>query len=362
MNSIGEGVISTDTEGRIVRMNPAAEQLTGRRFEEAAGGIIWEFFPLENVGTGDQQLSPVKELLNNSGGTLLNEEAALTARDGVRRILRISTSIIRDENGIVRGTVSVFYDMTERKELEQRLIRSQKMEAIGQLAGGVAHDFNNLLAGIMAYAGLLRETEPNAPEFGHYLESILEVTKRAGGITRQLLEYSRQSEWRSVPLSLHRVITDAFDIILHASGGKIRIGFDLRASPDTVEGDATRLEQVFLNIGMNAKDAMPDGGTITVLTRVLALPQINVDDVEDLETGRYIVTSVKDSGKGIAPEIITKIFDPFFTTKETGKGTGLGLASAYGIVKTHHGHITVTSAPGLGTEFRVYLPLEKKQH
>jgi len=292
-----------------------------------------------------------------------NEEAArtlepflwqgrMTIRDQVRWIRFESCSRCL-ENGDVLWT-GVAMDISEAKFLEQRLHQAEKMDAIGQLAGGIAHDFNNVLGGIAGYAELLqrRLTEPH---LRRYADDIVKTALRAADLTTQLLAFARKGKYVAVPVNLHDVIHDVVGLLSHSVDRRIEIRQHLDANPAWTRGDRTQLQSALLNLAVNARDAMPEGGELTFATSLATLDERS--QLPELKPGRYLLVCVTDTGTGMSAEVQQRLFEPFFTTKEQGKGTGLGLAAAYGAVHNHHGAISVYSEPGRGSTFKIYLPL-----
>ena len=252
------------------------------------------------------------------------------------------------------------FDITGKKQLEKQLIQAQKMEAIGQLAGGIAHDFNNILSGITGYTSILKmKMDENNP----FLSGISKIEKsawRAAELIRQLLGFARGGKYEVRQINLNHAVNNVLAIISETFDRAIAIHTDLSPDIRTVEGDAGQLEQVLLNICLNARDAMPIGGRLAIETRNIALDQAKTGTHLGIKDGEYVLLAISDTGAGITPEIQEKIFDPFFTTKEIGKGTGLGLAMAYGIIKNHEGYISVDSDPERGSCFKIFLPASKK--
>jgi two-component system, cell cycle sensor histidine kinase and response regulator CckA len=247
-------------------------------------------------------------------------------------------------------------DITPRQRLESQLRQAQKMEALGRFAGGVAHDFNNLLTAIQGYTSLmLLDLGPDDPR-REDLEEIRKASERATALTRQILAFSRRHVAQAEPVNLNEVIVDLERLLPRLIGEDVAIATALEPKLGTVEADPRQLEQVIMNLVSNSRDAMPNGGRLTIETENEIVHDDDPRVGPDLPPGPYVVLSVSDTGTGIDPEIQTKIFDPFFTTKEPGRGTGLGLATVYGIVKQAGGQIEVTSAPGAGSAFRIYLP------
>ncbi len=264
--------------------------------------------------------------------------------------IEATVSPVRDSKGCVTSYVWVERDVTQERHLAEQLRQSQKMEAIGTLAGGIAHDFNNLLSGILGYSGLLKLHAEGQNQVLQSAEIIERTALRAAELTQKLLGFARRGKHKNVAVNIHRAIDDCIELLSRTIDKRIEIVRRFEASHDKVMGDPTQMEQILLNLAINARDAIEDRGRITFSTRV--------EEVRDeLESGFYLVASVSDSGCGIPPEIRERVFEPFFTTKENGKGTGMGLAMVYGIVKNHGGTIRLDTETGRGTTFHCYLPL-----
>jgi len=242
------------------------------------------------------------------------------------------------------------------RQTENALRQSQKMEAVGQLTGGIAHDFNNMLAVIIGSLNLLdRRTGMSDPRTKHYIDGALDAAKRAANLTQRLLAFSRQQPLHPVPIDVNDLVNGMTEILKHSLGSDIRLDARLGADLWRANADPNQLENVILNLGVNARDAMPQGGLLTIATKNITIDVFYCDE-QDIPEGDYVMLCVCDSGTGMAPDIVTRAFDPFFTTKEVGKGTGLGLSQVYGFVKQSGGHIKIKSALGVGTEVRIYLP------
>ena len=254
------------------------------------------------------------------------------------------------------ASLNFLRDITVEKKLESQLVHAQKMEAVGTLAGGIAHDFNNLLQAVQGYAELLLlpkgEGEPGYRE----LQEISRAAKRGGELTRQLLTFSRKVESKLQPVDLNRIVEDVRLLLERTIPKMIKIELHLTGNLHHVNADASQVEQILMNLAVNARDAMPDGGTLRIETKNVVLDEDARRSQPELTPGKYVLLAVADTGQGMDKSTLENIFDPFFTTKEVGKGTGLGLAMVYGIVKNHHGHITCVSKPGEGTAFEIYLP------
>ncbi|MHC4874727.1 MAG: response regulator, partial [Planctomycetota bacterium] len=263
--------------------------------------------------------------------------------------------------GIARNITERRQLVTERRQLEEHLRQTEKMNAIGQLAGGIAHDFNNQLSGILGYADFLskRLTEPKLNRFA---ENIKRGAKRAADLTAQLLAFSRKGKFFSIPVDVHNIIDEIVSILNHSIDKRINVIQKMSAENSISKGDPTQIQNALLNLGLNARDAMPEGGELRFETCNTALDEDFCNSQPDKITpGEYICISVSDTGCGMSLEIQNRIFEPFFTTKEQGKGTGMGLASAYGTICTHNGTIKIQSEENKGSIFQVYLPASDKE-
>lgn len=297
----------------------------------------------------------IRRVVANAGAHQA-EFRSFARRDGqkIPRWIEVSVRAQPDPgHGSVIAVEGAVRDITERKLLEERLRQTEKLEAIGKLAGGIAHDFNNQLTGIMGYAELLKRQLADPRERG-YAEAILSIALRAADLAAQLLTFARKGNAIVEPVDLHDIAREVVSILAHSIDRRIRIDQRLDACPSWTMGDPTLLQTALLNLGLNARDAMPGGGTLVIATSVEELPRPGAPP--DLAAGRYVRLDVTDTGVGMSAETQQHLFEPFFTTKERGKGTGLGLAAVYGAVKSHHGAITVRSAPGQGTTFSLHLP------
>lgn len=269
---------------------------------------------------------------------------------------------IRAETILINGTkhrLTVIRDITELMTMQEQLFQSEKMRAVGQLAGGIAHDFNNQLAGIVGYADILREELANNQELAHYTDNILLATKRASDLTFQLLAFARKGKYLSVTLNLHSIIGEVIGILERTIDRKITIKQHLEAQTPNIRGDPTQIQNAIMNIALNARDAMATGGELLFRTLNTELDKSFCSACTfDITPGSYVNLSVIDSGTGMDEPTVKKMFEPFFTTKSPDKGTGMGLASVYGTIKTHNGAITVKSTPGKGTAITLFFPCE----
>lgn len=349
LRSIGDGVITTDIDGRITLVNKVAEKLTGWKQEKAIGKPIEEIFKIENEITGEPCENPVDKALKTGQVVELANHTKLISRDGTERIIADSGAPILDKDSNIVGVVLVFRDITRAKELEEELTRAQKLESVGQLAGGIAHDFNNILTAIIGNISIAREKSgPNSEQF----ELLLDAEKaslQAKNLTQQLLTFSRGGAPIRTVCSLRGLLMDTCNLALRGSSSTC--SFNISEQLRNVEVDEGQISQVIHNLVINADQAMKDGGSIEVYAENAVIKE---DSPLPLKAGEYVVISVIDEGKGIPREDLAKVFDPYFTTKENG--TGLGLAVCYSIIKNHDGLITVDSDIGERTTFKVYLP------
>lgn len=351
-NNAGVGIVLLDGEGRFVQVNRAFSRMLGYSEEE-----LRKLSPV-NV-THPEELQATEGLLRS----LLQEsvrfgrmEKRYLRKDGSVVWADVSMAALGDSEGLSQAAVGVIADITERKHLEEQLLHASKMEAIGQLAGGVAHDFNNLLTAMMGYSNLLLQ---EVPKDSPHREKILQITsasERAAWLTRQLLAFSRKQVLDVKVLDLNAVVADFESILRRLIGEDIELTTEFKAHPATVNADRGQIEQILLNLVVNARDAMPKGGSLAIETSEGNLDENLAESLSDVQPGPQVVLTVRDTGNGMDRETLGRIFEPFFTTKPKDTGTGLGLSMVYGIVKQHRGHVTAESEPGRGTVFRAYFP------
>ena len=278
-------------------------------------------------------------------------------KDGTLFWERVSISSVRDTSGAITHFIAVKEDITNQKSIEDQYRQSQKMEAVGQLAGGISHDFNNILTAIIGYAHMLKMKLKDDEKLSTFADHILSLSNRAANLTQSLLAFSRKQIMKPRPVNLNEVITLVEKMLARIIGEDIILRTVLTEKVPIVMADPGQIEQVMMNLTTNARDAMPEGGILTIETETVDMDQGFIKEHGYGQEGQYVVISLTDSGAGMDKEISKKIFEPFFTTKELGKGTGLGLSMAYGIIKQHDGYINVYSEEGKGTTFKIYLPL-----
>lgn len=346
-----------DTEGNVTMWNAAAERMTGWSEAEAVGRRL----PI----VPDDKVGEFRALLARAvwGEMLSGVEVRRLKKDGSPMEISIWTSPMRDQRGEVTGVMAVLADITERKEMEnalqkseEQLRQSQKLEAIGRLAGGIAHDFNNLLTAIRGYSDLLLHRIDASSPFRRDVEEIQKAGERAAALTRQLLAFSRKQVLQPKVLDLNAVVGNLDRMLRRLIGEDLDLVTVLKPGLWNVQVDPGQVEQVIMNIVVNARDAMPDGGKVTIETGNVALDDRYVRQHPVVKPGDYVLLAISDTGTGMDEETKNRLFEPFYTTKDKGKGTGLGLSTVYGIVKQSGGYIWVYSEIGKGASFKVYLP------
>jgi two-component system, cell cycle sensor histidine kinase and response regulator CckA len=350
MEQAAESICITDTKARILYVNPAFERTTGFSRQEVLGetpGIL-------KSGKQDAKFYQEMWAVLASGkvwrGHFINKR-----KDGALFEEEAAISPVRDQAGVVTNYVAIKLDVTREMALEQQVRQVQKLEAIGQLAGGVAHDFNNILAVILMQTEQALEESEGTPAVASLAE-IKKAAERASSLTRQLLLFSRRQVMQATVLDVNEVVTNLAKMLQRILGEDVQLRIELHGRPLWIRADAGMIDQVLMNLSVNARDAMPNGGRLTVTTGEEVFHREVPERSPRALAGSYCRLVISDDGCGIAPDALPKIFEPFFTTKEPGKGTGLGLATVYGIVEQHKGWIEVSTQVGRGTEFRIFLP------
>jgi PAS domain S-box-containing protein len=347
-------VMITDRSGVLEYVNPAFEALTGYSKDEVMGQTLGILKSEQQAGELYEEMWDTVLSGQTFHGVVMNRK-----KNGDTFILEKSITPLRNAAGEITHYISTGRDITDQRRLESQLQQAQKMDAIGRLAGGVAHDFNNLLMVISAYAELTLESLPEEHPSRVKVGEILNASRRAAELTRQLLAFGRKQMQSLLLLDLNTVLDQIGRMLPRLIGEDIQLQFVPGSNLDKVRADPVQIEQIVMNLGANARDAMPGGGKLLIETGNVHLDENYVQCHSVVPPGDYVLLAVTDSGVGIPEEHLAHIFEPFYTTKEEGKGTGLGLATVYGIVKQNSGFIWVYSEPGVGTTFKIYLPRVK---
>lgn len=350
--STADGILAVDTDGMITNYNRRFMEISGvpeALLSGGDGGPVREFVRIQ-VKDRESFVKRIAEIRAHPKG---ESKDLLEFRDG-RTVESMSRPQFVGE--AIVGRVWSFRDITEQRRLENQLLQSQKMESVGTLAGGIAHDFNNILTVIIGCGELMRMKLPPSSPVEQYLVQIMEVAERAALLTRSLLAFSRKQLNDPVKLNINRVVESVGSLLPRIIGEDVEIIVEAAVADLCVRADKGQIEQVLMNLAGNARDAMPDGGSLTISTGFERLDRPSAES-KGLSCGLYATITVADTGSGMEPSVRERIFEPFFTTKGVGKGTGLGLSMAYGIVRQHDGAMVVESTPGKGSIFRIYLPL-----
>ncbi len=364
--------IGLDPECRIITGNRAVNELIGiqvgsnvsQTAAEAGQAVYIRHLKPDGTECRADELPMQRAIATGQG--IFNEELEYSLSDG-RHLFAMGNAVpLFDENNRVRGVVAAFLDITERKQmekdrrkLESQLRQAQKMEAVGQLAGGVAHDFNNLLQVIIGYGDMILDRLPTGELLHKNMTEMMKSAHRAAALVRQLLLFSRHDTMRTKSVDLTGLISNLMNMIRRVIGEHISLEIRPGFAVKPVSADPGQIEQVLMNLCVNARDAMPDGGRIIIATENILIDDDYIRQHQWAKKGQYVVITVSDTGCGIPHDIQERIFEPFFTTKEVGKGTGLGLATVYGIVRSHQGMVHLYSEPGHGAAFKIYLPIEE---
>ncbi len=345
-------VLGLDSQGIVDYVNPFLLQLTGYTRDEAVGSNWFERF-LPKAQQADVSGVFLELLERNLHPHSRN---AIVTKAGEERMISWHNTVLRDAQGRPSGTLSIGEDITEHQRLEEQFRQSQKMEAVGRLAGGVAHDFNNLLTVILGYVDLVRDDLPEGDRARQDLAEIRKAATQASSLTTQLLAFSRHQVLQTTVLTVNDLVEDLRKMLRRLIGEDVELRLDLHPDAGNVRADPGQLQQVLMNLVVNARDAMPTGGTFRIETALVELPGPRAPPREPVVPGRYMLLTVSDTGTGMDAETRARVFEPFFTTKEKGRGTGLGLSTVYGIVQQSGGYVWVESELGRGTTFRICLP------
>ena len=357
LETLNEGVWAVDQRGATVFVNPRMVAMLGYEEGEMLGRSISSFMeepaPLEAHQPSERA----------RGGGVDQVDRIFVCKNGNRIATRMKTAPVVSEAGDPLGMIASVMDLTEQRaaetaveQLQQQLLQAQKMEAIGRLAGGVAHDFNNLLTTILGNCELIMDEPGTAAAISEYAGDIERAGRRAAELTQQLLAFSRKQMLQPRVIDLNGLVENLSKMLRRLIGEDVLLDLRLAPGPASVRADPGQIEQVIVNLAVNARDAMPEGGRLLLETRTMDIPTAIRVERFDIEAGVYVCLRVSDTGCGMGSAVKSRLFEPFFTTKEKGKGTGLGLSTVYGIVKQSGGYITVESEPGHGAAFSVFLP------
>jgi len=350
------GIYRASITGRFLQVNPAIQKMLGYSLEKE----LLESDLATDIFRHNGEYKRLTELLSRAE-EIKDMEMEWKKQDETPITVRCSGRRINDENGVAAYFEVFAEDVTEKRVLERQLRMAQKMEAIGRLSGGIAHDFNNHLSVIIGYSRVLqRQLGKNNAQCEHALE-IEKAGERAASLTKQLLAFSRQQVLTPAVLSLNTLASDMERMLPRLLGEDIEVSLDLDDELGSVKADQGQIEQVIMNLAVNARDAMPEGGKLKIQTANVTLDQTFTRNHPGSKAGDFVMLGVTDTGSGMDAATLTHIFEPFFTTKERGKGTGLGLATVYGIVKQSNGYISAESSPGKGSSFQMYLPRDEGQ-
>ncbi len=354
-NSI-EPVFTVDLEGNFTSINKAFEEMCGYSRDEMIGKNYSKFGNAESA----ERIYKAYNHLYRTGEPIKNLNYKMLTKEGEEITIESYVDVIRKGEKVV-GFQGAIRDITERKRIEEQLFRAQKMEALGTLAGGIAHDFNNILATILGYASFLKNKADRSDRFYEGLSTIESSALRASDLTSQLLAYSRKGKLEIKPININRIVEEVYNFIVKTFDKSIKIKIKTENDLCAVEGDESQLNQVIMNLAINARDAMPDGGLLEIMTFSEIVEKETDMGYFSLDPGEYVCLKCVDTGIGMEEEIIKRIFEPYFTTKGDKGGTGLGMSVVFGIIKGHDGYIDVNSEPGRGTDVKVFFPASKKK-
>jgi PAS domain S-box-containing protein len=354
LKSIGDHISMIDRDLNIIWANDITKEIFG---QDIVGKKCYEAYHRRNEPCNPCLLFKVF----HDGGIHEHDTQVIDKENRTIYFRSTANVALRDRDGSPTAVIEISRDITESKKLQQQLLQSQKMEAVGQLAGGIAHDFNNILTAIIGYGSLLQMEMSRDDPLSTYITHILTSAQRAANLTQALLAFSRKQIISPKPIDLNGIIRILEKLLSRLIGEDIELTIDLTHKDLTIMADSTQIEQVLMNLATNARDAMPEGGSLIISTDLVRFDCEFITAHGYGRPGSYALISVEDTGEGIDMTARERIFEPFFTTKEMGKGTGLGLAMVYGIIKQHDGYINVYSEPGNGTIFKIYLPTIKSK-
>ena len=356
LQGMSDALVVTDRRGEIIYINPAAEALSGVSLAEARDQQMESAFRLRDEKTGEDRSGIVPRIIHSGTPLQPGAHTILTAKDGSEYSVEENAAPTRGRDGRINGAIVVLRNTTRRRQMQDQLTQSQKMEAIARLAGGVAGDFNNLLTVITGFGELLTSEMAAGNPLRYFAEEIIVAAERAAVLTRHLLAFGKGQSIPAKPHDLNALIKNMETMVGRILGPTVELILLTKARTRKIKIDPGQLEQMVVNLAMNARDAMPNGGKFELGTSDVEVRADTPGRLPDLAPGSYVLLTVTDTGVGMDSETRSRLFEPFFTTKLQGQGSGLGLAIVYGIVKQHNGHISVYSQPGSGTIFEVYFP------
>jgi PAS domain S-box-containing protein len=351
-----DGIILIDGRGIVLMLNPACERLFGYTAREVIGQNVKLLMPEPYRGEHDRYLENYRRT-GEAKIIGIGREVVGRRKDGSTFPMGLSVGEVKDDGG-ESAYVGIVNDLTDRKRTEEQLVQAQKMETVGQLSGGIAHDFNNLLTVIIGNADTLVDTLKARPDLRELAEMVVTAGERGAELTKRLLAFSRRQVLQPIAFQPNALIENMARLIRRTLREDIEIKTSLDSLVPAAYADRAQLESALLNLSINAQDAMPDGGRLTISTSLAELDAAYQRDHPEVRPGSYVVIAVTDDGHGMPPEIRARVFEPFFTTKEVGKGSGLGLSMVYGFIKQSNGHVSIYSEVGLGTTIRLYLPVD----
>ena len=350
-----DAIVVTTPEGILLDINPAGLQLFGYNSREEA----LKLDIASNVYVSPYGRTAFRTALERQGYVSDYELRLKTKRGEVLTVL-VTSNLSKNDAGVINFQ-TIIRDVSEQRKLQQQLLQAQKMEAVGQLAGGIAHDFNNILSAITGYGYLIQTKLPREDPMRADVEQILESANRAAEVTHSLLAFSRKQIMNPVPVDMNELIKKMVKLLSRLIGEDVEVITTLTDEDVICRVDASQIEQILINLATNARDAMPEGGRLSLKTEIVHIDENFIASHGFGKSGAYVSISVSDTGTGMDHDATSKIFEPFFTTKEVGKGTGLGLAMVYGIIKQHEGYIVVNSELGRGSTFQIYLAAMKME-
>jgi PAS domain S-box-containing protein len=351
IDSLSYAIIGVDLNGTILSWNVGAERISGYTADEVLGRSVTLLLPPEHAN----EAASIHDRLRR-GESIEQFETVRLRKDGTRLDVSLTIFLLRDETGAPSSTATIARDISTRKQLEAQYLHLQKLDSLGRFAAAIAHDFNNLLVAIVGNTELALEASRSGNPARQELEEIRTIAVRGANLTRQLLAFARQQTLERRVLRLDDLIRDMEPLLRQLAGPQVRLSLSPMAESGRITAYPGHIEQLLVNLVANARDAMPDGGTLTIATAVVRGAGVVSGHGADRPPGQYVQLTVADTGSGMSEEVKQRLFEPFFTTKAPGKGVGLGLATCFGIVKQYDGAIAIDSAPGHGTIVTVAFP------